>query len=77
MFTRQIRAQRGKSTLIILFMKGKMPTFAGKKHPSVHFFLQGPHFFHLSTEKVRVRSVENGHQNGYSRADTNINIYKR
>ena len=33
--------------------------------------------FHLSTEKGTVRSVGNGHQSGYSRADTiNININK-
>ena len=55
-----------------------MPTLAGIKHPSVHFFLHGLRLFHLSTEKVRVRSVGNGHQSGYSRADTiNKNINKR
>ena len=55
-----------------------MPTLAGNKHPSVHFFLHGPRLFHLSTEKVRVRSVGKGHQSGYSRADTtNRNINKR
>ena len=54
-----------------------MPTPAGNKHHSVHFFLHGPRLFHLSTEKVRVQSVRNGHQSGFSRADTIfININK-
>ena len=78
MFTNQIKVQIGKSILIILFTKEKMPTPAGIKHSSVHFFLHGPHLFHLSTEKVRVRSVGKGHQSGYSRADTiNKNISTR
>ena len=47
-----------------------MPLFAGNKHPSVVFFLHGPRLFHLWTEKVRVPSVGNGHQSGYSDADT-------
>ena len=47
-----------------------MPTLAGSKHLSFHFFLDGPRLLQLSTEKVRVRSVGNGHQSGYSRADT-------
>ena len=55
-----------------------MPTFAGNKHPSVHFFPHGPSFFHLSTGKSTVRSVGNGHQSGCSRTDTiNNNINKR
>ena len=55
-----------------------MPTLAGNKHPSVHFFSYGPRFFHLLTGKVRVQSVRNGHQSGYSRAETiNNNINKR
>ena len=55
-----------------------MPTLAGNKHPSVHFFLHGPRLSHLSIGKSTVRSVGNGHQNGYSRADTkNKNINKR
>ena len=70
LFTRQVKVQIGKSTLIILFIKERMPTLAGNKHPSVRFFLHGPRLFHLSTEKVRVRSVGNGHQSGYSRVDT-------
>ena len=56
--------------------KVKMPTLAGNKHLSVHFFLPGMRLFHLLTEKVRVQSVRNGPQNGFSRADTilkNIN----
>ena len=28
-----------------------MPTMAGNKHPSVHFFLHGPRRFHLSSKK--------------------------
>ena len=55
-----------------------MPTLAGNKHLSVHFFPHGPRLFHLSTEKVTVRSVGNGHQSGYSRADIiNKNLNKR
>ena len=55
-----------------------MPTLAGNKQPSVHSFLHGPRLFHVSTETVWVRSVGNGHQNGYSRADTtNKNINRR
>ena len=51
-----------------------MPTLAGNKHPSVHFFPHGPRLFHLSTNG----QVGNGHQSGYSRADTiNKNINKR
>ena len=73
-----IKAQIGKSTLIILLIKGKMPTLAENKHLSVHFFLHGPRLFHPSREKVPVRSVGNGHKNAYSRADTiNNNKNKR
>ena len=55
-----------------------MPTLAGNKHPSDHLFLHGPRLFYLLTEKVRVRSVRNGNQSGYSRADTiNKNINNR
>ena len=54
-----------------------MPALAGKKHLSFHFFLHGPRLLHLSTERVRVRSVGNGHQSAHSRADTiNNNIIK-
>ena len=54
-----------------------MPTLAGNKHPSIHFFPHGPRPFHLSTEESTVRSVGNEHQSGYSRADTiNNNINK-
>ena len=31
--------------------KGKMPTLAGNKHLSVHFFFHRPRFLHLSREK--------------------------
>ena len=55
-----------------------MPTLAGNKHPSVHFFPRGPRPFHLSTGKSTDRSVGNGRQSGYSRADKiNKNINKR
>ena len=63
-----------------IIYKGKMPTLAGNKHLSVHFFLHGSRLFHLWTEKVRVQSVTNGHQSGYcgySRAVKNTNINKR
>ena len=70
MFTRQIKLQIGRSTLIILCEKGKMATPVRNKHLSVHFFPRGLRLFHLSTEKIRVQSVKNGYQIGYSRADT-------
>ena len=54
-----------------------MPTLAGNIHLSVHFFPHGPPLSHLSTGRSTVRSVGNGHQSGYSRADTiNKNINK-
>ena len=77
-FTRQIKVQIGKSTLIVLYTKGKMPILARNKYLSVHLFLYGSRLLHLSTEKVRVRSVRNGHQSVYSPANTlNKNINKR
>ena len=54
----------------IICQRKRMPTLAGNKHPSDHFFPHGPRFSHLSTGKSTVRSVGNGHQSGYSRADT-------
>ena len=55
-----------------------MPTLAGNKHLSIHFLPHGPRPSHLSTEKSTVRSVGNGDQSGYPRADTiNKNINKR
>ena len=55
-----------------------MPTLAGNKHPSVHFFPHGQRLFHLLTEKGTVRSVGNGHQSDYFLANTiNKNIKKR
>ena len=55
-----------------------MPILAGNKQFSVHFFLHGPRLFHLSTQKVRVRSVGYGHQSDYSRVDAiNNDINKR
>ena len=47
-----------------------MPILAGNKHLSVHFFLHGTRLFHLSTDKLPVQPVGNGHQSGHSRADT-------
>ena len=73
LFTRQIKVQLGKSTLIILSRKGKPPTPVRNKDSSVQFFLHGPRLFHLSTEKVPVQSVRNGHQSSYSRTNTIIN----
>ena len=54
-----------------------MPTLAGNKHLSVHFFPHGPRVSHLSIGKSTVRSVGNGHQSGYSRADTINNKHKQ
>ena len=55
-----------------------MPTLAGNKHPSVHFFPHGPRLFYLSTEKRNVRSVINRGPSGFSPADTkNNDINKR
>ena len=55
-----------------------MPTLAGNKHPYVQCFPHGPRLSHLSTGKSTVRSVGNGHQSGFSRADIiNKNINKR
>ena len=62
----------------IIHQREKMPTLAGNKHPSVHFFPHGPRLSHLLTEKSTVRSVGKGHQSGYSRADTlNKSINRR
>ena len=78
LFTRQIKVQIGKSTLIIFFINEKMPTLVGHKHFCVHFIIHRQSLFHISTGKVRVRSDGNGHQSGYSRTDTkNNNINKR
>ena len=61
----------------IIYQRERMPTLAGNKHPSVHFFPHGPRLFHLSAEKYGP-SVGSGHQSGYSRADIiNNNINKR
>ena len=54
-----------------------MPTLAGNKHLPIHFFLHGQRLFHLSTEKVRVQSVRNGHQGRYSPADTQNNYIEK
>ena len=55
-----------------------MPTLAGNEQISIHFFLQGPRLFYLSTGKGTDPIRQKGHQSGYSRADTiNKNINKR
>ena len=62
----------------IIYQRKRCRLWRENKHLSVHFFPHGPRPFHLSTEKSTVRSVGNGHQSGYSRADTiNRNISKR
>ena len=81
MLTRQMKAQIGKSVLIILFIKEKVPTLPSTFRPKQTLFRpflpSRTASFHLSTEKLRVRSVGNGHQSGYSRADIiNNNINK-
>ena len=53
-----------------------MPTLVGNKHLSIHFIERV--FFIFRQKNVRVQSVKNGHQSGYSCADTvNDNINKR
>ena len=64
--------------LNIIIYKGKLPPLAGTKHFSVLFSFHRPCLFHLSMENVRFEPVRNGHQSGYSGADTkNNNIKKR
>ena len=79
LLTRQIKVQIWKKYFNQnIYQRKGMPTLAGKKHLSVHFFPHGPRLSHLSIGKSTVRSVQNGHQSGYSRADTiNENINKR
>ena len=61
-----------------IIYKEKKPISAGNIHLSVHFFLHEPRLFNLSTEKVRIQSVRNGYQSGFSRADTiNNSLNKR
>ena len=68
---------REKNFNHIIYQMEKMSTLAGNKHLSVHFFPHGPRPFHLWTVKSTVRSVGNGHQSSYSRADTiNKNLNK-
>ena len=55
-----------------------MPTLAGNKHLSIHFLPHRLRIFHLSTEKVRAKSVRKGHQRAYSRAHSiNTEINKK
>ena len=55
-----------------------MPILAEKNTLRRSFLPSQTASFHLSTEKVRVRSVGIGHQSGYSHADTkNNNTNKR
>ena len=42
---------REKCFLHIIYQGETMPTLAGNKHPSAHFFPHEPRPFHLSTEK--------------------------
>ena len=70
MLTRQVKVQIGKSTLIILTLKGKTADSDGKKHLSIHFFPHRLRLFHLPTENVRASSVRSTHQSAYSSADT-------
>ena len=47
-------------------------------HISVHFFLNRPCLFHLSTEEVLAYSVKNGHQSADYPDDTlNISINRK
>ena len=67
LFTRQIKVQIWKNTLITLFMKEKMLTLAGIKQFFLFFSsFTDLVFFHLSTKKLRVRPVGNGRQSDYS-----------
>ena len=66
LFTRQIKVQLEKSTLIILFIKGKYADSGGKQKPFRPFLPSRTAFFPSFDGKVRVRSVTNGHQTGYS-----------
>ena len=79
LFTRQIKVQIGKSTLIIIFIKERercrlwreINTFSSISSLTDRVF---PIF---QQETGTVRSVRDGHQSGYSRADTiNKNINK-
>ena len=76
-YTPEQGTNKEKYLNLVIYQGERMPTLAGNKHPSVHFFPHGPRLFHLLTEKSTVRSVGNGHQNGYSRANIiNTNIDK-
>ena len=72
-FTSQVKVQSREKYFNHSNYKEKMPTMAGNKRLSVHFFLYRQRLFHLSTENIRVWLVENGCQNAYSRADTMMN----
>ena len=78
LFARQINVKKREKYFNHIFYQRKDADFCGKQTPFRPFFLHGPRLFHLSTEKVRVQSVGNGHQSGYSSADTkNNDINKR
>ena len=77
LFTRQVKVQSRNKYFNHNNYKENMPTLAGNKQLSLHFFRYRPRLFHLSTENIRVWSVGNGYQSAYSRADTiNNNINK-
>ena len=42
LFTRPFKVQKGEKYLNHIIYKGKMPTLAGNKHLSIHFFLHRP-----------------------------------
>ena len=70
LFTGQVKVQSREKYFNHNSYKGNMPTLAGNKHFSVHFFFRRRRLYHLSTENIRVRSVGKGYQSFYSRADT-------
>ena len=58
MFTRQVKVQIEKSMLIILTLKTKVPTLAGNKHLSIHFFPQRLRLFHLRRKRYEPNPLE-------------------
>ena len=74
MSTHQFKVQMGKSTLIMSSIKQKCQLWREINTSPAIFFLQGPN---LSTEIVRVQSVRNRRQSGYSRANTKNNKIKK
>ena len=56
--TRQVKVQIVKKDFNHINCREKMPTLAGIRHLSIHFFSQKPRLFHLSTEHVRPNPSE-------------------